>query len=75
MKKVAHSSAVGEGAGVGAKTVRTWVTDFCKDGKFVVRDRPYTRRQQPVGLVNPAAGGGDGAPTSASPTAAAAASL
>ena len=45
VQKVAHSHAVGEGAGVDAKTVRRWVTEFCKDGKFVVPDRTYVKRQ------------------------------
>ncbi|CAN0553184.1 unnamed protein product [Ectocarpus sp. 12 AP-2014] len=43
--KLEHSRAAGEGAGVDARTVRTWVTEFCKDGKFVVPDRAYVKRQ------------------------------
>lgn len=43
--KLEHSRAAGEGAGVDAKTVRKWVTEFCKDGKFVVPDRAYVKRQ------------------------------
>ncbi|CAB1098143.1 unnamed protein product [Ectocarpus sp. CCAP 1310/34] len=45
VQKMVHSRAVGEGAGVHAKTVRRWVTEFCKDGKFVVPDRAYVKRQ------------------------------
>ena len=44
VKKYAHSRAVGEGAGVHAKTVRRWVTEICRDGKFVVPDRAYVKR-------------------------------
>ncbi|CAB1105158.1 unnamed protein product [Ectocarpus sp. CCAP 1310/34] len=45
VKKLAHSRAVGEAVGVHARTVRKWVTDFCKDGKFVVPHREYVKRQ------------------------------
>lgn len=51
VKKCEHSRAVGEGAGVNAKTVRPWVTDFCKDDEFVVRDRQYFK-QQPFSYID-----------------------
>lgn len=45
VKKYEHSRTVGEGAGIHAKTVRRWVRDFCRDGKFVVSNRAYLKRQ------------------------------
>lgn len=45
VKKIKHSRTVGDAIGVDAKTVRRWVTDFCKDGKFVVQERRYMKRQ------------------------------
>lgn len=46
-----HSDIVGETVGVHAKTVRLWVTEFCKDGKFVVRERKYSK-QEPHSFIN-----------------------
>lgn len=40
-----HSRSVGAMVGVTAKTVRKWVKEFCQDGKFVIRDRHYEKRQ------------------------------
>ena len=51
VKKMEHSRIVGEAVGVDAKTIRRWVTEFCKDGQFVVRERAYLKRQ-PFSLID-----------------------